>query len=56
MNQEAVAQIQNGILCNYKKGWNIAIYYDMDGIAKYHVKWNKSKGGRQTSDHLIHLS
>ena len=38
--------IYSGILLSHKKGWNIAIYSNMDGPRDYHTKQTKSKKER----------
>jgi len=37
----------NGILLNYNKEWNFALYNHMDGPEGYYAKWNKSNRERQ---------
>ena len=43
MDKEDMVYIHNGILLSHKKEWNFAICSNMDGLAGYYAKWNKSE-------------
>lgn len=36
----------NGIVHVYKKKWNVAVYYHLDGTGKHNVERNKSEEGK----------
>ena len=38
---------QNGILPSHKRGWNLAICNNMDGLGGYYAKWKKSDKEKQ---------
>ena len=54
LDKEDVAHIHNGILLGYKKGWNNAIFSNMDGLRDYHTRWSKSDRERQISYDIIY--
>jgi len=50
-----VVQIYNGILLSYKKEWNNAIYWNMDGPRDCHTEWNKSEREREVLYNITYM-
>ena len=46
MNKDVVS-ISDGLPFSYSKGWNFAMFSNMDGLGRYYAKWNASDRGRQ---------
>ena len=44
-----------GVLFRYKKKWNLAISYNIDGLRGYYAKWNKSDRERQTQYNFTYM-
>ena len=55
MDKEDVVHIYNGILLSHKKGWNNAIYNNMDEPRDYHTKWSKWERERQISHDITYM-
>ena len=55
MNKEDMVYINNGILLNHQKEWNLAICNNMDGARVYCAKQNKSIRETQIPYDLTHM-
>ena len=55
MDQKAVVNLHNGILCSRKKEGAPTLYDSMDGSGEHYAKWNKPGSERKIShDVTIH--
>ena len=47
MDKEDTVDVRNGIELSHKRGWNVAICSNIDGLGGHYAKWNKSDRQRQ---------
>ena len=43
MDKEDTVDVRNGIELSHKRGWNVAICSNIDGLGGHYAKWNKSE-------------
>ena len=54
MDKEDTVDVRNGIELSHKRGWNVAICSNIDGLGGHYAKWNNSDGERQMYKSLIY--